>query len=261
MAFKKLKYWFDEELAILLAEKIVVNNTTFNSKLFIEEIKKGVTLLELKDRVELIADKFEQHLPGSYKNKIEILMDILGPENKEETGMFNHFYWIMPIAKFVEKYGLEDFETSLNAIEEVTKRNTGEYAIRPFIRKDFEKVMKQIAFWAKSDNFHIRRLASEGIRPRLPWATKLDLFIDNPVPVIKILNQLKDDKSKYVQNSVANNLNDILKDNYEIGKRTVDKWLDNAGKERKWIIKHALRNQIKSENEWAIELLFKMKKK
>jgi len=112
--------------------------------------------------------------------------------------------------------------------------------------------------WAKHENRHVRRLASEGVRPRLPWAKKLQMFIDDPGPIIPILNTLKDDPSKFVQKSVANCLHDILKDNFDAGKAVVEDWLPNAGKERKWIVKHALRNLIKKKNEWAIAILDKM---
>ena len=106
--------------------------------------------------------------------------------------------------------------------------------------------------WSLSSNFHVRRLSCEGARPRLPWAPKLNIFIENPQPLIPILENLKDDSSNYVKKSVANCLRDILKDNPEVGKSIIDGWLTNAGKNRKWIIKHALRNLIKQKNEWAL---------
>ena len=179
-------------------------------------------------------------------------MQILGPENLEETGMFTEFYWVMPIAKYVEKYGLDDFEISMDAIAEITKRNTSEYAIRPYIEKYQDQTLDQMKKWSKDKNNHLRRLSCEGLRPRLPWASKLDGFIINPKPILPILNQLKDDTSKYVQKSVANCLNDILKDNLEIGKSIIEKWNGSKiSKERKWIIKHALRNFLKKEDAWA----------
>jgi len=109
--------------------------------------------------------------------------------------------------------------------------------------------------WSKNKNKHIRRLASEGVRPRLPWASKLDQFIKNPKPILPILNNLKDDSSKYVQKSVANCINDILKDNSKIGKTLIDKWKLKPTKERKWIIKHALRNLIKTNDKWALKVV------
>ena len=260
MAFKQLKLWFDKELAKMLAQKIEAIHPDFPSKKFIKNIDKGVAAFELKDRVEFMADELHQGFNLTYEKTITILLKILGPENEEETGMFKEFYWVMPIAKYIEKYGLDDFKLSMKAIEEITKRNTGEYTIRPFIEKYPAKTLKVLLKWSKDKNKHVRRLASEGPRPRLPWASKLQQYIDDPQPIIPILDNLKDDKSKYVQKSVANCLNDILKDNFEIGKSVVESWVPDATKERKWIIKHALRNFIKKKNKWALGILKKVQK-
>ena len=105
-----------------------------------------------------------------------------------------------------------------------------------------------MAKWSLDKNVHVRRLASEGLRPRLPWAKKLDLFIDNPKPILKIIKNLKDDDSRFVQKSVANNLNDILKDNFDMGIKTITNWSKGATPQRKWVLKHALRNQVKKGN-------------
>ena len=256
MAFKKLKYWFDKDLAELLSKKISQELPSFNQKRFVKTVVKGVEDLELKDRVECIADKLYEELDLDYETSISVLLAILGPENEEETGMFTNFYWVMPIAKYVEKYGLNDFKTSMKAIEEITKRNTGEYAIRPFLEKKERESLKVMKKWSKSRNSHVRRLASEGVRPRLPWARKLDSFVKNPVPILEILNQLKDDHSKYVQKSVANCLNDILKDNLKIGMEVIESWnTKESSKERKWVIKHALRNLLKAKNVWAVKIV------
>lgn len=256
MAYKKLKYWFDRELAELLGNKISSIYEDFDTTHFVEAVEQQLGDLELKDRVELIADELHGHLGQDYKRGIDVLVQILGPENEEETGMFKTYYWVMPIAKYVEKYGLDEFELSMYAIEEITKRNTGEYTIRPFIEQDVNRTLTVMKKWSESSNKHVRRLSSEGLRPRLPWASKLDCFIENPEPVFPILNNLKDDPSKYVQKSVANCINDILKDNVEVGKRLVENWnQDLVGKERKWIIKHALRSLLKADDEWARQMI------
>jgi 3-methyladenine DNA glycosylase AlkC len=256
MAFKKLKYWFDKELAEMLADKIIVRFPSFDRSTFVSSIDKKVQELELKDRVEVIADELAKHLTKDYEENTQILTHVLGPENEDETGMFTNYYWVMPIAKYVEKYGLNDFEISMEILEEITKRNTSEYAIRPFIEADLQKTLAVLNKWSKNPNKHVRRLSSEGCRPRLPWAKKLDVFIENPQPIIPILNSLKDDPSKYVQKSVANCLNDILKDNPEIGMKIIESWNDEVlGKERKWIIKHALRNLLKADDAWAKEMI------
>jgi len=253
MAFKQLKLYFDKELAQMLADKISVVNSKFPSKSFIAQATKGLDVLELKDRVEHMADALNEHLIGEYREKIKAIIGILGPENDKEEGMFKKFYWVMPLAKFVEKYGIDHLSESLAAIEEITKRNTGEYAIRPFIERYPDKAMNQMMTWAKSTNRHVRRLASEGARPRLPWASKLQGFIDDPSPLFPILEQLKDDESKYVQKSVANCINDILKDNPDKARGLINRWSVNASVQRAWIIRHAVRNLRKKGDKWAMQ--------
>lgn len=231
-------------------------DSSFDHNAFTHNATTGLEPLELKDRVEKMADALYRGFNGDYPKGAASLIKILGPENEKETGMFTEYYWVMPIAKFVEKYGLEDFEVSMHAIEEITKRNTGEYAIRPYLEQHQQKTLAQMKACSHNPNVHVRRLSSEGVRPRLPWAKKLDTFIDNPKPIIPILNNLKDDPSRFVQKSVANCLNDILKDNYEMGKDVIERWNTmRISKERKWIIKHALRNLIKAEDGWALEMI------
>ena len=255
MAYKPLKLWFDQEMALLLIQKLKEVNASFDESQFIKQSQDSYLInKELKDRVSYFADVLERTIHGTFKEKAHLLAKVLGPENDLEEGMFKTYYWIMPIAKWVETYGLEDFETSMSLIEEITKRNTGEYAIRPFIERHPKQTMQQLYVWSEHPNKHVRRLASEGPRPRLPWAKKLTIFIDDPSPILPILDTLKDDDSKYVQKSVANCINDILKDNPVIAKKMLQDWSKNAGKNRQWIIKHALRNLRKKEDPWALEL-------
>lgn len=251
---KKLKEWFDGELAGLLAEKISKVSPKFPSKTFIAEVSEGVNDLELKDRVELMADLLYDHLEGDYTDKLKVFHGIMGPENENETGMFTEYYWLMPVAKLVEKYGVPHFEESMQIIEEITKRNTGEYCIRPFLMEYPQRTLARMVDWSKSSNFHLRRLASEGARPKLPWAKKLDLFIDDPDRSLIILEQLKDDPIKFVQKSVANCLNDLAKFHPEWLIRTMNRWSKGASKDRKWVIRNALRSLIKSGNDQAIRL-------
>jgi len=249
---KKLKLWFDKDQAKMLAGKILEVDPKFNKQKFIKSFGKQLDPFELKQRVEYFADTLHKNFGEDYIKGVETLLKILGPENKEETGMFTNFYWLMPMAKYVEKFGLDEYKLSIKAIEEITKRNTGEYAIRPFIEKHNKKTINQMVKWSKNSNNHVRRLASEGIRPRLPWASKLDIYIKDPTPIYPILENLKDDKSKYVQKSVANCLNDILKDNYDSGKKLINNWnKKKISPERVWIIKHSLRSLTKKEDSWA----------
>ena len=237
----KLTEYFGVNLAQLLADKICKVKKDFPADKFIEIVKRSYRDKTLTQRVELIADALHVCLPGDYKKSVKILVNIMGNENLKETGMFTDFYWLMPIGKFIEKYGLEHFDISMKAIEELTKRNTGEYAVRPYINKYPAKTIRQMKIWAKSENFHLRRLASEGLRPKLPWASKLELFIDNPKPVFEILNILKTEQVKFVMKSTANNLADYIKVNPKAAHALLKDWKKNNNKNTQWIIEHATR--------------------
>lgn len=232
---------FGESLAVLLAEKISAVYKKFEAERFVEAVKVGVVGKSYTQRVEVIADLLKQFLPEKYEVALSILMKILGPENTEETGMFTNFYWLMPVGKFIEKYGLGNFKESMLAISEITKRNTGEYAIRPFARQYPVKTLAICKKWAQSKNFHLRRLASEGLRPKLPWALKLDVWKGNPGPVFEILEILREDKVKFVKKSVANHLRDWVKVNPKEAGKLIAGWSKSNNEHTKWILKHARR--------------------
>lgn len=237
----RLTDYFGVNLAILLADKISLVHKDFNKKKFIVTVKQNCNEKSLTQRVEFIADCLKLQLPNDYKKAISILTKIMGKENPNETGMFKEFYWLMPVGKFIEKYGLKDYDASINAIQELTKRNTGEYAIRPFIKQYPTQTLKQMKRWAKSDNFHLRRLACEGLRPKLPWAAKLDLFIEDPKPVFQILNILKKEHVKFVKKSIANNLTDYIKVNPRPTFELIDSWRSTDNEHTQWILNYATR--------------------
>lgn len=237
----KITEQFGADLAELLGEKITDVYAEFDTKHFRKEVNTATSGKTYTQRIEIIADKLHDFLPKNYSKAVEIVVKILGPENPSETGMFSNFYWVMPLGKFVEKYGIDDFDVSMKAIGEITKRNTGEYAVRPYIRKYPKQSLKQMMSWAKSNNFHLRRLASEGLRPKLPWAPKLDDFVDEPKPVFEILEVLKEDDIMFVKKSVANHLTDYLKVNPEPTRKLLQRWSKSANPNTLWIVKHATR--------------------
>ncbi len=232
---------FGANLAKILADKIIQNYPRFNSNSFIHEVDRMVEGKRYTDRIGVIAEQIKTHLPHDYERALSILVNILGDENPQQTGMFTNYYWVMPIGRYISEYGLNHFENSINGIQEVTKRNTGEYAIRPFIKKYPEQTLVVMERWAKSSNFHLRRLASEGLRPKLPWAPKLETFIHNPSPVFHILNMLKEDKIMFVKKSVANHLTDWLKVNRDAAVPYIKEWKHSDNEDTKWIIKRATR--------------------
>lgn len=232
---------FGENLAVLLTNKINTVYQKFDTKRFVDDVKNDVIGKRYTERVEIIADHLKNNLPPKYIDALAILLQIFGPENEEETGMFTNFYWLMPIGKFIEKYGLDNFTESIKAIEELTKRNTGEYAIRPYARKYPAKILAVCKKWAKSKNFHLRRLASEGLRPKLPWASKLDVWNNNPKPIFEILELLKQDEIKFVKKSVANHLRDWVKVNPKEAQKIINAWSKSKNEHTRWILKHAQR--------------------
>ena len=156
---------------------------------------------------------------------------------------------------FVEVYGLEDWQGSLPALEQFTQQMSAEYAVRPFIVKDRDRMMAQMLTWAHHANASVRRLASEGCRPRLPWAMALPALKADPSPILPILDALKTDPSEDVRRSVANNLNDISKDNPDVVLDVLRRWQADPTPEMQKIINHALRTLVKAGHPGALELL------
>ena len=187
------------------------------------------------------------HLPSDYKESIKIL--------KQVFSSMNYAFSLenMIFQDYVEVFGLNEFSTSMNALESFTKQSSSEFAIRRFILKYPDQSMQQMLLWTASNNADVRRLASEGCRPRLPWAVSLPLFKKNPAKVLEILTLLKDDESKYVRKSVSNNLNDISKDNPETLKRVTREWIGES-KQRDSLLKHGCRTLLKNSDKDILQL-------
>jgi 3-methyladenine DNA glycosylase AlkC len=251
----KFKDYYDENLAASLGKQIRAVHPDFDTPAFVDFVEQRVSPLELKARVAVIAEGLRAHLPSEYPTALDILLGILGDELTEEEGMFDAGYHLMPVAYFVEVYGLEHPDRSIPALYEITKRFTAEFAIRPYLQRYPEQTLSTLREWATDPNPHARRLVSEGTRTRLPWATQLPQFITDPTPVLELLTLLRDDDSAYVRKSVANNLNDLSKDHPQLVRDTLREWLQAPTDERQWIAKHALRTLIKQGDRDALELL------
>jgi 3-methyladenine DNA glycosylase AlkC len=184
-----------------------------------------------------------------------VLLESLGPkqEETEELGMAPFLY--LSHIFFVAEYGLEDFEISMQIQYELTQRFTAEFSIRPFLERYPDATLERLKVWTKDPSVHVRRLVSEGTRPRLPWASRLRRFQQDPGPVLELLELLKDDAELYVRRSVANNLNDIGKDHSSILVETARRWMKNATDERHWLVRHALRSAVKRADPDALALL------
>jgi 3-methyladenine DNA glycosylase AlkC len=201
--------------------------------------------LELKERVRHIAIVLHEFLPADFNEAAPILIKL---SVKLGEILPNQNFICMFIPEYVEVFGSDHPDQSLDALEQITKLVSAEFAIRPFIVRYPEKTMKRMLQWSKHADANVRRLASEGCRSRLPWAMALPAFKKNPFAILPILENLKADQSEYVRRSVANNLNDIAKDNPKVFIDVVRSWQD-GGAETQWIIKHGSRTLLKKGNE------------
>ena len=180
-------------------------------------------------------------MPPRYDDAIDVVLRSLTPPLTQtaEIGLGVFFY--LPHVCFVAEYGLDDFETSMRAQYELTRRFSAEFSMRPFIIRYQERTLARLLEWTRDSCPHVRRLCSEGARPRLPWAMRLPALQKDPRPVLPILEELKDDPDLYVRRSVANHLGDIAKDHPLLVFEICERWLAGASPERRWLIRHALR--------------------
>ncbi len=242
-----LKDMYNEGFLREFGEKVHNVYSDFNVGIFIDKaIDDEWEELSLKARMRRITEALGKCLPASYEDAIKVLFLI-------DESCIGFPYLFFP--DFVELFGQgeEYFDLSMKAIERFTQRSSSEFAIRPFILKDPERVMKQMMIWSKHPNEHVRRFASEGCRPRLPWGMALQVFKKDPSKVLNILEQLKSDSSIYVRKSVANNLNDISKDNPQAVIDVVKKW-SNKNPHTDWILRKGCRTLIKAANPEVMEL-------
>lgn len=223
----------------------------FSRRGFEEVALRGLGELELKERSNRILEGLEAGLPGEFEKACAILVSALGPAGVSEDLDFaicenGIAGWaVMPMADYVARHGLDFFEESLAALREMTMRYTSEFAIRPFLVNRPVETMAVMQEWARDENLHVRRLASEGSRPRLPWGIRLQEFDRDPTAVLALLEMLKDDSAEYVRRSVANSLNDIAKSHPDRVAKVARRWLRGASMERRRLVRHACRTLIK----------------
>ena len=204
---KKLKDYYDIEYLDKIANLIEKQTDSFCKNRFFELTKNTIEKMEFNQRQELIANGLYNSIDLDYAHTISIFYKILGPELVGNSGAFSEGWWLWPFGKYVEIYGKNFFDISIDFSKELTKRFTSEYCMRPLIKNYPEKSLEILLEWSKDDNERVRRLSSECLRIRLPWAKKLYIALEYFDIYYKILTNLKDDKDRFIQKSVANNLN------------------------------------------------------
>lgn len=259
-----LKNHFGPDVPGRIASAIAEVYASFDVDGFVRDSLDGFDDLELTPRGLQIAGALATHLPAKRDEALAILVASFGPElpNEDPTGtptakganpMESFFY--MPHGFFIRDEGVEHFDASMRANYELTKRHTAEFSIRSNLEHHTDATLAVLHDWTQDENVHVRRLVSEGTRPRLPWAGRLKQFQLNPTPVIELLELLKDDPVEYVRRSVANNLNDLAKDHPDRVVGLARVWWADGDANRRRLLRHGLRTLIKQGDPETLDVL------
>jgi 3-methyladenine DNA glycosylase AlkC len=250
-----LKNQFGADIPRRIAGMVAAVHPDFDTGAFLRDALAGYEALELMPRGRHIAAALRRHLPADYEAALAVLLASVAQAPVRIEGGSLASFLFLPHTCFVATYGLDHFEASMQAQHLLTQRFTAEFSIRPFLERHPEAALARLAEWAADPQESVRRLVSEGTRPRLPWAPRLRAFQRDPRPVLALLERLKDDPSASVRRSVANNLNDIGKDHPDRLVETARRWWVDASDERRRLVRHALRSAVKRADPGALALL------
>ena len=252
----------DREAVECLAHNLTLVHPSFDGESFRRAAMDGLAPLAILQRGQHLARVLREHLPARYEQAVGILIRSLTPplSATDDLGLGVFFY--LPHVSFVAAYGLDaagnagldPFEASMRAQYEITRRFSAEFSIRPFLIRWPERTLARLLEWMHDPDPHVRRLCTEGTRPRLPWAMRIPAFVKDPRPVLPILEKLKDDPEQYVRRSVANHLGDIAKDHPQLAFEICARWVPGASEELKWLVRHAVRHPAKKGDATALRL-------
>ncbi len=240
------KEWIDGAFYLGVADDLAAADDRFDRSLFLQLTLKGLEDRELMDRLRQTAVAFQASLSLSYREQLAVLRTIAHPHGNSLVACW--------YADFVGQFGVDFPDISLPALAHFTRFGSAEFAVREFLLRDLPGTLQVMRTWSRDKNEHLRRLASEGCRPRLPWGKRLDALIEDPTPVLGILTALRDDPALYVRKSVANHLNDISKDHPMVVLDTVSAW-DRSSPRTAWMVKQGLRTLVKQAHPTALKLM------
>lgn len=248
---------FSPLLVATLTRHLSRHHAGFDANAFQAAILPRLDTLELKARAQLIADALHQTLPRDPGERAGVLRAILHPDpldhaNQQSDAVGICGWGVLPLTMVVGQHGIADFDRSMALLAEMTKRFSSEFGIRHFLIADQSRALRILESWLDDPNRHVRRLISEGTRPRLPWAMQLRSLLADPSPVLPLLTRLRDDPEPYVRRSVGNHLNDISKDHPGLVTDIARDWMKGAGKSRQALIRHACRSLIKQGDAAAL---------
>lgn len=245
MADFVLKDAFDPAFVAKLGQACKTLQSDFNETAFLKAaLPKNWADFSLKARMRHLSIQLGAHLKGDFPQQLQVIL-ALAPQFNSLAGML--------FPDFVEVHGQADPNRSIPALAQLTQHFSSEFAVRPFLQQHPERMLQQHLAWAEHPNEHVRRLASEGIRPRLPWGQDVPWVKKDPAIVLPILEKLRNDPSEYVRRSVANNLNDISKSHPELVLELAQRWVDRVATTDA-LLKHALRGLLKKGHPQAMQL-------
>lgn len=249
------KDYFDHSLFDELGGRAAVLLDGFDRQRYSASLPADLRALEMKARVRAMANALWDSLGLEFVPASQVLVAMLNPIPGTNFGRMAGFpVWV--IADIFETRGLEHFDAALQAIKKVTQHFTGEFAIRPYLQAYLAPTLQVLAGWARDESADVRRLVSEGTRPRLPWASRVPSLLIDPSPVLSLLERLRNDRSEYVRRSVANNLNDISKDHPDAVLDVLERWqIEEPGPHIDWVTRHSLRTLARRGDSRALELL------
>ena len=252
----------DAEAIDCLAHNLALAYPRFDRAAFREAALTGLAPLAILQRGRHLARVMRAQLPARYEDALDVLLRSLTPPLTRTEGLGLGVFFYLPHVSFVAAYGLElsgnggrdPFEASMLAQYELTRRFTAEFSLRVFLQQEQSRTLARLLQWTRDPDPHVRRLCSEGSRPRLPWAPRIPAFVRDPRPTLPLLEALKDDPDLYVRRSVANHLGDIAKDHPELAFEICARWVAGASEERKWLIRQAVRHPAKHGVKAALRL-------
>ncbi|EJZ19817.1 DNA alkylation repair protein [Rhizobium sp. Pop5] len=243
-----LKNLLHEALVAEMGDHIAANAPSFDRSRFVALATDSLPALELMARSALIRDALFVTLPNDFPEAAAILKASLPTPSR--PGLSS--WMLLPVNQFIAARGPDHFDLGLDLLKALTPHFTAEFGIRPFIHRDQDRALAVISGWVGDPDRHVRRLASEGTRPRLPWAMRLPQLVKDPAPILPVLTALMDDPEDYVRRSVANSLNDIAKDHPDLVAGFVAGHIEGASTERRWLLKHASRTLLKKGHAQAL---------
>ena len=250
-----LKTYFDAEYVAWLATKLRDVDPAFDQSAFSDTACEGLNDLELKARVEQISRVLGRFLPDDFARAVSLVQQSMGdpgPPPRDE-GMGGVEFW--PHVTFLSAFGLAEPEPALKAMRVFTQHFSCEFCVRAFLIKHPKLTLTHIRQWSVDPDWRVRRLASEGTRPRLPWGQQLKGFMKDPAILLDLLDGMHADPKLIVRRSVANNLNDIAKDHPDQAVKVAQRWFASGDAGSQWTVKHGLRTLVKQGHSGALAVL------